>query len=395
MNSINPTNAGALLTIDLDAICSNWRALKARLSSADCAAVVKADAYGLGAHRVALALYRVGCRHFFVAHLGEGIDLRPVLPADAAIYVMHGLPPGAEAECAAHGLVPVLNSRQQIDAWRAVAAGRGQKLPAIVQVDSGMARLGLSARELQQLSHDPSAFDGIAVAFVMSHLACADEPGHPANAAQLASFMASRQMLPEAPATFANSSGIFLGSAFHFDLARPGAALYGVAPVPGQPNPMRAVVRLQGKVVQTRTVRAGEAVGYSLSWVAPRTSRIATVSVGYADGYLRSLSGHGSAWLGKVALPLVGRVSMDTITIDVTALPEDATPPGTLIDLLSPHHTVDDVAKAAGTIGYEILTSLGHRYQRHYQEATQARRPNKPLDTIATHLNDTSDQPHD
>ena len=339
MNSINPSHAGALLTIDLDAICSNWLVLKARLSSTDCAAVVKADAYGLGALRVAPALYRVGCRHFFVAHLGEGIELRPVLPADAAIYVMHGLPPGAEAECAAHGLVPVLNSRQQIDAWGALAAGRGQKLPAMVQVDSGMARLGLSARELRQLSHSPSAFDGIAVAFVMSHLACADEPEHPANAAQLASFVASREMLPKAPATFANSSGIFLGPEFHFDLARPGAALYGVAPVPGQANPMQAVVRLQGKVMQTRRVEAGAAVGYGMSWVAPRDSRIATVSVGYADGYLRSLGGRGSAWLGEVALPLVGRVSMDTITIDVSALPDDATLPGTLIDLLvTPSH---------------------------------------------------------
>lgn len=366
MNTGSTHGAGALLTIDLEAICSNWRLLRARVGPADCAAVVKADAYGLGALQVGPALAAAGCRHFFVAHLDEAITLRPHLPAQATVYVLHGVPPGAEAECAAHGLVPVLNSRQQIDAWRAVAARLGRRLPAIVQVDSGMARLGLSAPELQQLADDPSAFDGVSVACVMSHLACADEPAHPANAAQLASFAAARRLLPSAPATLANSSGIFLGPAYHFDLARPGAALYGVAPMPGRPNPMQPVVRLQGKVIQTRTVAAGAAVGYSLSWAAAQASRIATVSVGYADGYLRSLSGRGAAWLGEVELPLVGRVSMDTITINISALPEGAIVPGTLVDLLSPQHNVDELAARAGTIGYEILTSLGGRYERRY-----------------------------
>lgn len=358
--------AGAVLTIDLAAICGNWRLLRSQVGAGDCAAVVKANAYGLGAARVAPALAAVGCKHFFVAHLDEGISLLPHLPAHATVYVMHGVPAGAEAECAAYGLVPVLNSRQQIDAWRAIAVGLGRRLPAIVQVDSGMARLGLSDLELQALADEPTAFDGIDVAYVMSHLACADEPAHPANAAQLARFAAARRRLPAAPATFANSSGIFLGAPFHFDLARPGAALYGVAPVPGAPNPMRSVVRLQGKVIQTRVVEEGAAVGYSFTWVAPRRSRIATVSVGYADGYLRSLSGRGAAWLGDVALPLVGRVSMDTITVDVSALPEAAVGPGTLLDLVSPQHTVDELAARAGTIGYEILTSLGSRYERSY-----------------------------
>lgn len=372
MTTRSTHGAGALLTIDLEALCNNWRLLRSKVGLADCAAVVKADAYGLGALRVGPALAAAGCRHFFVAHLDEGMALRPLLPAQATVYVLHGAPPGAEAECAAHGLVPVLNSRQQIDAWRGVALSLGRRLPAIVQVDSGMARLGLSAPELAQLAADPSAFDGIDVAYVMSHLACADEPQHPANAAQLASFVAARRLLPVAPATFANSSGIFMGAAYHFELARPGAALYGVAPVPGQPNPMQPVVRLQGKVMQTRMVEAGAAVGYSASWVAPQASRIATVSVGYADGYLRSLSGRGSAWLGEVELPLVGRVSMDTITVDVSALPEGAIVPGTLLDLLTPQHNVDAVAARAGTIGYEILTSLGSRYERTYLSGRSA-----------------------
>ena len=369
MTPLNEHNAGAWLSIDLAAICDNWRLLKSLVASGNCAAVVKANAYGLGARPVSAALYRAGCRHFFVAHLAEGIDLRPTLPADAVVVVMHGVPPGAEPECLAHWLVPVLNSGQQIAAWRQLAHSQNKTLAAVVQVDSGMARLGVSAPELQQLSRDATAFQGIRVSHVMSHLACADEPLHPANRQQLACFEAARRLLPAAPATLANSSGIFLGADYHFDLPRPGAALYGIAPVPGQPNPMKAVVRLQAKVIQTRTVRAGEGVGYSFSWVAPTDSRVATVSVGYADGYLRSLSGRGVAWLGVQALPLVGRVSMDTITVDVSALPEHAIQPGTLLDLIAPQHSVDAVAERAGTIGYEMLTSLGNRYHRTYLPA--------------------------
>lgn len=369
MMSVNSHSAGAWLSIDLDAICDNWRLLKSLVASVNCAAVVKADAYGLGARPVADALYRAGCRHFFVAHLGEGIALRSGLALDALVYVMHGVPPGAEPECLAHGLVPVLNSCQQIAAWRQLANDSGEPLAAVVQVDSGMARLGLSDGELQHVSRDASAFQGIKISYVMSHLACADDPWHPANRSQLARFAAARRMLPTAPATLANSSGIFLGADYHFDLARPGAALYGVAPVPGQPNPMKAVVRLQAKIIQTRSVLAGEGVGYSFSWIAPKDSRVATLSVGYADGYLRSLSGRGSAWLGEQELPLVGRVSMDTITVDVSALPEHSVQAGMLLDLIAPQHNVDAVAARASTIGYEILTSLGTRYHRRYLQA--------------------------
>lgn len=278
--------------------------------------------------------------------------------------MLNGLPPGAEADCAGIGAVPVLNGRDQIDAWARLASRLGRRLPAAIQVDSGMSRLGLSPAELDAL--DAAALAGIAPDLVMSHLACADEPDHPANAAQLAAFAAARRLLPPAPASLANSSGVFLGAAYHFDLVRPGAALYGVNPAPGRANPMRPVVRLQGKVVQTREVGAGAGVGYGLSWTAPGPTRLATVSVGYADGYLRSLSGRGVAWLDGTALPLAGRVSMDTITLDVGAAPEGAIGPGTLIDLISPEHGVDAAAERAGTIGYEILTSLGARYARRY-----------------------------
>ncbi len=358
--------AGALLTIDLDAIRANWLALKAQVGRAECAAVVKADAYGLGAAQVGPALAAAGCRHFFVAHLGEAIALRPLLPRGATVYVLHGPPPGAEPAFVAHGVVPVLNSPQQIDAWRAMAASAGRRLPAIVQVDSGMSRLGLSPAEVQALAADPAGFDGIDIAFVMSHLACADETDHPANAAQLESFAAARRLLPPAPASLANSSGIFLGAGWHFDLVRPGAALYGVAPVAGAANPMRPVVRLQAKVIQTRSIAAGTPVGYGFSWRSTAETRIATVSVGYADGWLRSLSNRGSAWWQGIELPLVGKVSMDTVTFDVSRVPEGELAPGAMVDLLDDRNGVDAVAARAGTIGYEVLTSLGSRYARRH-----------------------------
>lgn len=366
MPKLPSPECGALLTIDLGAIVENWRALKARVGRADCAAVVKADAYGLGAAKVGPALAAAGCRHFFVAHLAEGLALRPLLPATATVFVLHGAPPGAEAECAAQGLVPVLNSEPQVLAWRALAARLGRRLPAVLQVDSGMSRLGLSPAELDTLADDSDAFAGIEVACVMSHLACADEPDHPANAMQRERFIAARRRLPAAPASFANSSGIFLGPDYHFDLARPGAALYGVAPVAGAPNPMRPVLRLQAKVMQVRQIDAGTPVGYGFSWRASTPARIATVSVGYADGWLRSQSNRGAAWFEGVELPLAGKVSMDTITLDASALPEGALQPGTLVDLIDEHHGVDAVAARASTIGYEILTSLGRRYQRRY-----------------------------
>jgi len=360
------TTAGAVLRIDLGAICDNWRTLSAQVGKATCAAVVKADAYGLGARQVAPALYEAGCRHFFVAHLDEGAALRPALPPDAAIYVLHGAHPGAESDCAAHGLIPVLNSLPQIAAWQKLGIIHGKPLPAVLQIDTGMARLGLAMDELDQVAAIPAVLQGIDLQFVMSHLASAEEQAHPANRQQLDRFKAALARLPRARASLANSSGIFLGSDFHFDLVRPGAALYGVAPVAGSANPMRQAIRLQGKVLQLRTIDAGTPVGYSHTWTASRRSRIATVAVGYADGYLRSLSNRGHAAVDGIHLPLVGNVSMDTITLDVTDLPEGRLGEGSLVDLADPANGVDAIATRAGTIGYEILTSLGARYARHY-----------------------------
>ena len=359
-------SAGAVLTIDLDAIRANYRFLRERLNGVSCAAVVKADAYGLGALKVVPALASVGCRHFFVAHLDEAIALHPIRPEKAEIVVLHGPPPGVESDFVAHRIIPVLNSLAQLDAWTARARALGRRLPAILQVDTGMSRLGLSPRELATVVDDPGRLDGVELLYVMSHLACSEQQSHALNADQLARFKAARAMLPAAPASFANSSGIFLSPDYHFDLARPGAALYGIAPVAGQPNPMRPVIRLQGKVIQLRNIDAGAVVGYGATWRAPTARRIATVSVGYADGFLRGLSNHSLAYFGDTPLALVGIVSMDTITLDVSDVPDDQLQPGGLVELIGDRHPVDALAEEAGTIGYEILTSLGGRYFRDY-----------------------------
>lgn len=360
--------AGAVLTIDLDAVRANYRQLRERgaPARAACGAVLKADAYGLGMGPVAQALVREGCRHFFVAHLDEGIRLRRLVPADCTIHVMHGAMPGTARDCVAHDLVPVLNDPGQVAEWRALARELGRELPAALQVDTGMSRMGLAAVDLERLRQDPAWLEGIAPRLLMSHLACADEPAHPLNARQRQRFDEVRALLPGVPASLANSSGVFLGGAWHYDLLRPGCALYGINPQPGYPNPLAQAVSLAARVVQLRTVAAGDIVGYGARYVAPGERRIATISIGYADGWLRALTGRSQAFVDGVAVPFAGTVSMDSITLDVTGIPEDRIAPGRTVDLLCPQQTVDDVALQAGTIGYEVLTRLGGRFARRY-----------------------------
>ncbi|MBP0446607.1 alanine racemase [Roseomonas sp. SSH11] len=349
-----------VLTIDLDAIAANWASLRARhagMGGGEVGAAVKADAYGLGAARVAPALAAAGCRHFFVAQLSEGMALRPALGPEPMIMVLNGFPPGADEEA---GLIPVLNSPGDIAAW----SGTGRDV--LLHLDTGMARLGLTPAEAEALAADPSPLKGMRVRYVMTHLACADEPQNPMNATQAARFAALRARLPTAPFSFANSAGLFLGRDFASSLARPGCALYGINPTPGRPNPMRPVVRLSVPVLQVRDIPAGTPVGYGASWVAPRPSRIATVAAGYADGYLRSLSGRAIGRHNWQDVPLVGRVSMDLSTFDVTDHP--AITPGSMIELIGPGNSADEVALQAGTIGYEVLTALGTRYRRAYTQ---------------------------
>lgn len=345
--------AGELL-VDLGAIAANWRDLAARHPSGPVAGVVKADGYGLGAAPVARALAAAGCRHFFVAQFSEALALREALGHGPMVAVLGGFPPGADAGA---GLTPVLNAPEDVAAARA-AGLRG----AILHADTGMERLGLNAAELRAAGD----LSGLGLRYVMTHLACADEPAHPLNAAQAARFAALRAALPGVPGSFANSAGMFLGPDFASDLARPGCALYGINPTPGRPNPMRQVLRLAVPILQIRDVAPGTTVGYGASWTAPRQSRIATIAAGYADGYLRSLSSRGIGILAGRPVPLVGRVSMDLITLDVTDVPEARV--GDRVEMIGPEQTPDAVAALAGTIGYEILTSLGARYRRRHLE---------------------------
>ncbi|MGB3390354.1 MAG: alanine racemase [Pseudaminobacter sp.] len=359
--------AGAILTVDLDAVRANYRLLKQRLGSVRCAGVVKADAYGLGALEVAQVLAGEGCDTFFVAHVREGVVLRQALGPRPEVYVLNGTPPGAEMACATAGLTTVVNSLEQLAAWRATARVLGRALPAALQVDSGMSRLGLEPEEVDRIAADKSLLDGIDVRLVMSHLACADEPEHPANVAQKEAFDLLRAQLPDAPASLANSSGIFLGPDYHYDLARPGAALYGINPTPSRPNPMRPVVHLAAKVIQTRRLPASVGVGYGHTFRTQKPLRAATISLGYADGWHRRAA--AGAYFGEVRLPFIGRVSMDSIIIDISALPEGALAAGDLVEIIGPHQPVDVVAGHAGTIGYEVLTDLGHRFHRIYKGA--------------------------
>lgn len=357
--------AGAVLTVDLDAIVHNYRLLRARLRNGACAAVVKADAYGLGAGEVAQALWRAGCRDFFVAHLFEGISLRESLGADATIMVLNGTPPGTEADFLEAGLVPVVNSRVELAGWRAFRRKRScEDLPVALQLDSGMSRLGLSPADVEAIAADPGLLDGLRVTLVMSHLACADESEHSANRAQLQQFNRLRAMLPPTRASLANSSGIFLGPDWHFDLARPGAALYGINPTPGRPNPMRQVVTLSARIIQLREVPEECGVGYGHAARCLAPGKLATISYGYADGWPRNAA--ASAFAGDSRLPFLGRVSMDSIILDAGSCSVPLKE-GMMVELISDRQTVDDIAAVAGTIGYEILTRLGHRAHRRYE----------------------------
>lgn len=373
--------AGACLTVDLDAIASNYRFLQERVGRASCAAVVKADAYGLGVEQVAPVLEAAGARDFFVAHVDEGIQLRSVVSEKARITVLHGPRPGVANDCLRYGLRPVLNSLEQIAIWRDEAHRVDMPLEAVLQVDSGMSRFGLSVADIERLRENPDLADGLKTGLVMSHLACADMPDHSANPLQRARMLEMCAQLPSAPMSLAASSGIFLGSDYHLDMVRPGAALYGIAPNHDGPNPLSAVVRLQARVLQVRDLLPGDGVGYGMIYRAAEPRRIAVVAAGYADGFSRHGAGQGCAWFEEFRLPLIGRVSMDSLIVDISDVPEGRLDADMMVDLIGPRRSVDDVAAAAGTIGYEVLTSLGHRFHRNY--VGKAESPEKAIDTSA------------
>jgi alanine racemase len=364
------SEAGGILTINLDAIVLNWRELAARAAPAQCAAVIKADGYGCGIEPVAQALARAGCRTFFVAHLAEGRSARVAAP-HVTIYVLNGLLPGTAGAYPEANLRPILCSTDELAEWHAFVTANEWRGGAALHVDTGMNRLGLRPPEAIALA-DRTGGKLRGIDLLMSHFACSEEPAHPLNAKQMGIFRELRELFPELPASLANSSGIFLGPDAQHDLVRPGVALYGANPTPGHINPMRAVVRLEGRIAQIREVSPGETVGYSATWTAKRPTRLAVVSMGYADGFLRAASATDTragadALVAGVRCPVAGRVSMDLMALDVTGVPEKAVRRGDLVTLLGDDITVDDLAAHGGTIAYEVLTSLGRRYRRVYR----------------------------
>ena len=361
--------AGAILTIDIGAIAANWRGLRdagrAGGKPVDCAAVLKADAYGTGATIVGPRLAAEGCRQFFVAHIEEGLALRAVLP-DSPIYVLNGLLSGTEADFVEFSLTPVLNHLGQLNAWRAAAQRYNRPLDAVIHIDTGMHRLGFSPEEAQVLASERGRLRGLRLALLMSHLVVSEEPDNPINGEQLSRFRSFVRTMPGAPASLANSSGIFLGPDYHFDLLRPGAALFGINPRPGQGNPMLTTVTLHARILQVRRIDALQTVGYGAAWRSARPSRVATIALGYADGYFRTLINRTHVHLAGRKVPVIGRISMDLVTVDVTDVPEDESRPGALVEVLGSHLTADDLADHARTNAYEVMTALGRRYARVY-----------------------------
>ncbi len=352
------SSAAATLTVDLDALAHNHAVLRELAGGAQVAPVVKADGYGLGVAAVARRLAAEGARTFYVARLAEGEALRAVLPG-AAVRVLDGCPHGDAARLQAARLQPVLSSLDQVEAWRASGGGE-----AALHVDTGMNRLGLRPEELEALAASPDRLRGVETTALLSHLACAEAPGHPLNAAQRTCFAAVRVGLPGVAASLANSAGVLLGPDYAFDEVRPGIALYGGGPRGVADPRLRAVATLTAPVLQVRTVRAGESVGYGATVTAERTLRAAVVGAGYADGVLRAGGGGLYGSHDGRRLPVVGRISMDLLTLDAGDAPD--LKPGDRVQLLGPDAPLDDVAAACGTIGYEVLTRLAPRLGRTY-----------------------------
>lgn len=365
-----PPGTTGIVTIDLDRLAANWQALARLVAPAECAAVVKADAYGLGAEHCIPALARAGCRTLFVATLAEAEAARRLAP-DATILVLDGLVPGSAAALADIGAVPVLSSLDELRMLGDQARAEGRRPPAALHLCSGLHRLGLPPGETEALARGPELLEPIEICLVMSHLASADNAEDPKNAAQLERFESVRRLVPDARASLAASDGLMLGAAYHFDLVRPGYALYGGQPSRHHRAPVEPVVTVHARILQVREVPAGESVGYSGIWRAERPSRIATVAAGYADGIPRSASASTAVPAGAVAIrgrraPIVGRVSMDLVTVDVTDFPADSVRPGGMVEIIGTTITLEDAGAAAGTIGYEILTRLSRRFHRVY-----------------------------
>jgi alanine racemase len=365
-----------VLTVDLDAIVANWRKLEKTAVPAECAGVIKANAYGCGIAPVARALSAAGCKSFFVATLDEARAARAALPASAAIYVLSGLFQNSGDSFAKNDCRPVIGDLNELAEWDVFCRHSGWSGGAAIQIDTGMNRLGLSVAEAQSLR--PRIETGNhGITLVMSHLVSSELINSPANARQVATFRQVASLFTGVPASLSNSSGVYLGAPFQFDMVRPGAALYGVNPTPEADNPMLPVVDLKARIVQIRNVERGDTVGYGGTWTARRSTRLAIVAAGYADGYFRAAGSNDGTRGAEVVVagqrcPIAGRVSMDLMAIDITDLPPKAARRGHMVTLIGEGITVDELAHHFGTIGYEVLTSLGSRYARIYKGSNGA-----------------------
>ena len=362
--------ATGVLTVDLDAIVANWRKLEKAAVPAECAAVIKADAYGCGVDPVARALAAAGCKTFFLATVDEARAARAAVPS-ATLYALDGIFQNCGDAFAKTDCKPVIGDLNELAEWDVFCRRSGWNGGAAIHIDTGMNRLGLTSAEAQGIIPRINAGDH-GIKLVMSHLACAESLNHPLNARQLATFREIASVFSGVPASLSNSSGIYLGPQFQFDLVRPGAALYGVNPTPEADNPMQPVVDLKARIVQMRNVERGESVGYGAIWTARRPTKLAIVSAGYADGYFRAAGGGDGTRSAEVIVagkrcPVAGRISMDLMAIDVTDLEKNAARRGHMVTLIGEGITVDELAHHFGTIGYEVLTSLGPRYARVYK----------------------------
>src|SRR3954465_5606871 len=371
-----------ILTVKLEAIVANWRKLEKTAVPAECAAVIKADAYGCGVEAVARALSAAGCKTFFVATLDEARTAREALPS-AELYVLDGFFQNCGDTFAKLNCRPVIGDLNELAEWDVFCRRSGWSGGAAIHIDTGMNRLGLTLVEANGIVPRINAGDH-GITLVLSHLACAKNLNHPPTAKRRSSFREIASLYDGVPASLANSSGIYLGPQFQFDIVRPGAALYGINPTPEADNPMQPVVDLKARIVQLRTIERGDSVGYGGTWTARRPTRLAIVSAGYADGYFRAASASDGTRGAEVVVagkrcPIAGRVSMDLMAIDVTDLPAGAARRGHMVTLLGDGITVDELAHHFGTIGYEVLTSLGPRYARIYKGGA-APAPSEPVD---------------
>ena len=353
----------ATLSVKLSSIGHNYNILKSIANNSICSAVVKANAYGLGVRKISNKLINAGCTNFFVAHLNEGIELRNIIGNDFNIFILHGPKYNQPESFHKNNLIPVINSNEQLKLWNDFAVGISKQLPAIIHIDTGMNRLGLNIKDAEELSKNGNATSNIDIKYIMSHLACASEPDSKMNIEQLDKFNNIRKFFPDIPATLSNSAGILLGSEYHFDMVRPGIALYGGGIKQDDVN-IKNVIELKSSILQIRNIDSDQTVGYGATRTIKAGSRIATIPIGYADGYLRSLGNNSYLYIDDVKIPVIGRVSMDMIVADISNINNVTI--DSKVEILGENCTINSIADLAGTISYEILTNLGSRYSRKY-----------------------------